>query len=421
MNVIIHPSNFCGEVQAPASKSLLIRAIFCAMLSKGTSKIYINNHCDDVLTAINCIKKLGAHIILANNILTVTGTNFSENKKSIVLDCNDSAAVLRFLLPITCALGIQVYYTGSDALKKRPINELISCLSQNGAEFSSNCLPFNTNGKLKSGDYIISGNISSQYISGLLLALPLLNKDSKIIVKNELVSLSYIDLTISVLQNFGINIAKTDYGYFIKGNCKFTSCDYHAEGDISGASFFLCMGAVNGDVTVKGININTLQGDMEICDILRRFGADVYITENSIRVKNNSLYGIELNAENIPDLVPAIASVATVSEGITTINGIQRLSLKESNRITSVCDMINSVGGCAKHQGSAIIIDGKPTLLGGNINGAGDHRIVMASSILSGKCLKPVEISDCDSVSKSYPNFWGNFKAVGGVFSYVGK
>jgi 3-phosphoshikimate 1-carboxyvinyltransferase len=302
-------------------------------------------------------------------------------------------------------------------LPQRPLSPLKEELEKKGVNFrTDNRFPLHLTGQLQSGEYEIEGNVSSQFITGLLMALPLLSGDSIVKIIPPFESKSYVDITISVLKKFGIEIEEKECLYTIKGNQEFVSPEeIKVEGDWSNAAFFLCGGALSEKgVTVTDLDINSPQGDKKILDVLSTMGADVQIDESGITVKRNKLRATTVDASDIPDLVPIISVVATACEGETRVINAERLRIKESDRIKSVAEMLLSVGADVKEIDDGIVINGKKELLGGVVNGYNDHRIVMSASILSTLCKDKIEITDNRAVEKSYPDFFADFNKMGG-------
>ena len=414
MTVICTPSVLGGKIKAISSKSDAHRILVCAALSARTTKIKCNVMSKDIAATIDCLKSMGTDILVSEDIITVIPKSF--NKKT-ELDCGESGSTLRFLMPLVSALGMDATITGHGRLPQRPISPLKEEMEKKGITFhTDNKFPLYLTGQLQSGEYEIKGNISSQFITGLLMALPILNGDSKIKIIPPFESKSYVDITISVLKKFGIEIEEQENLYIIKGNQKFVSPEeIKVQGDWSNASFFLCAGALSENgVTVTDLDINSPQGDKKILDLLKSMGANVEINENQITVKKNELNGVVIDASDIPDLVPIISVVATACNSETRVTGAERLRIKESDRIKSVVEMLLSVGADAEETKDGIIIRGGSTLAGGMVNGYNDHRIVMSASILSTLCNGKIEITDSNAVEKSYPDFFNDFNKMGG-------
>ena len=336
------------------------------------------------------------------------------------VDCIESGNTLRFMLPVAAALGKNVTFIGSGRLPERPIGDYLRLFPEHGVKCVSNGkLPVTIEGKLTGGRYEIAGNISSQYITGLLLALPILEEDSEIVLTTKLESKPYVDLTIKVLSDFGVAIGETEYGYFVKGNQKYIQRDYIVESDWSQAAFFLAAGAIGGDVTLKGLRADSAQGDKEIVDIIRRFGADIEMNESGIRCRKSALHGIEVDVTDIPDTVPAIAVTAAFAEGKTIITGAERLRYKESDRIESVVTNLKKMGVQVEETRDGMIITGS-AVNGAQLDGYNDHRIVMAFSIAALFAGGETEITQADSVNKTYPAFFEDYNRLGGKANVIG-
>ena len=414
MTVECTPSVLSGTIQSISSKSHAHRVLICAALSEKPTKIYCNVMSKDIAATIACLKSMGTEIITDGDTITVIPKEFNKDSS---LDCNESGSTLRFFMPVVSALGMNATINGRGRLPQRPISPLKEEMEKKGVAFhTGNVFPLHLSGQLQSGEYEIQGNISSQFITGLLFALPILQGDSKLKLIPPVESKSYLDITVSVLRQFGIEIQEKENLYIIKGNQKYTSPEeIRVEGDWSNASFFLCAGALcEKGVTVTDLDTNSPQGDKKILEVLKNMGADVSISGNEITVKKNKLNGITVDASNIPDAVPIISVMATACEGDTKIINAGRLRIKESDRIASVMDMLSSVGADVTETDDGIIIRGGNILTGGTVNGYNDHRIVMSASILSSLCKDKVIITDSNAVEKSYPDFFTDFNNMGG-------
>ncbi|MBQ4156070.1 MAG: 3-phosphoshikimate 1-carboxyvinyltransferase [Clostridia bacterium] len=411
MNVIIEKSTLKGKISAISSKSHAHRALICASLSDNESVIRCDNISKDIQATVNCLNDLGADITYLNNNFYVKPIDVSKSKDKI--DCGESGSTLRFLLPIICALGLKVSIKTHGRLSQRPLYPLDRELNKNGCVIQVNDDIISVSGKLKASEFLIEGNVSSQFISGLLFALPLIDGKSKIFIKEKFESYSYVLLTLDVLKKYGITY-KFENNSFELINSKYNSCDCVIEGDWSNAAFWLCAGAMlNDGLTVENLAINSVQGDKKIIDILSCFGAKIETNGNSVHISKSKFKGIVVDASDIPDLVPIICVLACCVDGNTTITNAQRLRLKESDRIKSVVNMISSFGGIAQETEDGLIISGCK-LKGGVVNSYNDHRIAMSAAIASIICEKNIEIIDAESVEKSYPMFYNDFKKLNG-------
>lgn len=392
--VKIKGSALNGSVVIPPSKSAAHRALICSYLAgEGTVKPIIDSK--DMQATVSVIDGL--------------------KKGAYILNCIESGSTLRFMIPVAAALGKNVTFVGEGRLPERPIGEYLELLPlHNVFVQSEGGLPLTISGKLRNGSYEVSGDISSQYITGLLMALAKLDGDSAIVLKTPLQSKPYVDMTIKVMKDFGVDITETDFGYLIHGGQKFNKIDYIVEGDWSQAAFFLVAGAVSGAVTVSGLDMNTTQGDKAILDVLRSFGAELEINEDSVRCVKSELTGAVVDATDIPDLVPIISVLAAFSKGQTVIKGAERLRFKESDRIESVVENLKRIGADVTETTDGMIINGGANLHSAQLKGYNDHRIVMAFSVAALLLEGETVIDDANSINKSYPGFFEDYNSIGG-------
>ena len=424
MNVSITPTPLNGTVAAIPSKSHLHRLLICASLasdllaSDSLGDTAIRLSCpmlsQDIEATVRCLNTLGAKVEYQNNELTVFPIKSSA--QTVTLDCGESGSLYRFLVPLVGVLNKTATFQLSAKLPQRPMDALWDTLEAHGAMIAGKGTATPTvSGTLTPGRYEIPGDISSQFISGLLFALPLLDGDNEIFVTGQTQSVGYIQMTLDALTAFSIRVTPTPTGFFIPGNQR-----YHAkntpvpEGDWSNSAFWLCSAACSGEITVTGLNPNSGQGDKAVCDILRQFGATVTRTENTVTVRKGELHGITIDSADVPDLVPALAVVAAAAIGTTTIQNICRLRLKESDRVATVCGLINALGGNAVSDENTMTITGNGTLSGGTYDAFQDHRIVMAVAIASTICRNPVTITNAQNVNKTYPEFFNDFIKLNG-------
>ncbi len=411
MDIIVNKSAINGEVFAPPSKSYAHRLILASYLCGKEVKIYNAGFSQDVLATIGAIKTLGAKIYSKDNYVTILKGELP--KENVVIDCNASGSTLRFLMPILSALNVNATLTGTKTLLSRPVDKLIACLKEGGAKIDG----FNVNGGLKSGTYYIDASISSQYITGLLFALSILDGESKIVLTSNAVSLGYINITIDVLKQFGVDVAFDKNVLTIKGNSyKNVKDSYVVEGDWSGAAFTLALGATSGYCKVKNLNLNSCQGDMKILDILRDFGANIELGKDWVIVKKSNLKGITVDIQNVPDLAQVIASVASFAEGKTTIVNIERLRIKESDRVMAIINSLNALNVVANVTGNAIEVVGGDKK-SGVIDGGNDHRTVMSAVVSATNVDGGVTILGAEAIEKSYVDFLQDFVAIGGSYS----
>lgn len=416
VDIVIQPSKVSGMVRAIGSKSDIHRSIICAAMADGETKIRGIVNSADVCATVRCIRALGVSAELKANECIIKPENYAEFPR---LDCGESGSTLRFLLPVTAALCGQGSFVGSGRLPKRPIGELVDAMTSGGVTFSSDHLPLTITGRLRAKTYTLPGNISSQYISGLLMALSIISGESIIKLTSRLESSAYADMTVDTLRRFGADITEGEGCYVIRGRERLASPHIiDTDGDWSNSAFFLVSGGINGSVTVEGLKSDSVQGDKKQAEILKKFGADVEWNGNAITVRSKKLYGGTVDLTEIPDSLPALAVFASFSEGETHFTGGARLRLKESDRLKTVYNMIIALGGKAIELPDGLIVQGGG-LTGGVVNGENDHRIVMAAAIAGVHCKKPVTILGAEAVRKSYPAFFEDLKKLGGRYDVI--
>lgn len=392
MDIIITPGTLRGTLEAPPSKS----------------------HAHRLMTAVALAGKKISESLCTSEDTRATFRCLNELHGGGILDCGESGTTLRFLLPVASALGINAEFIGHGRLPERPMSALNNALRENGAVISADNLPIKVSGQLHPGVFRVPGNISSQFISGLLFALPLLDGDSEIVIEGKRESVGYIDMTLDTLRSFSINIEETQSGYKIKGPQKYIEPDSpRVQGDWSNAAFFLCAGALGGETDITGLSPDSRQSDRTVVNILKDFGADVKCGD-MISVRGNGLRGIKIDISQCPDLFPTLAAAACAALGDTIFTNAARLRIKESDRIEAVEKMINSLGGFAESTEDSLTVRGTGTLPGGEVDSFNDHRIVMAAAIAACICENPVIIHDAQAVNKSYPNFFEDYRKLGG-------
>lgn len=413
MNVTVFPSAPTGTVSAISSKSAAHRLLICAAFAETETVIRCDTTNKDIDATAGCLCALGAKISYKPPYFHVTP--IKTPPKTAVLDCGESGSTFRFMLPIAAALGVNTSFVLSGRLPERPLSPLYEELLRHGAKLSpQGSNPFLCDGKLEGDQYRIRGDVSSQFISGLLFALVFSGNGGDIIIEGNTESQPYIDMTADALTRFGVHIEKTAEGYSVQKNARLIppAREISVEGDWSNAAFPLCMGALgNGSVTVRGLDVSSRQGDKAVLDILRRFGADIRVENDAVTVTGGKqLHGIEIDASQIPDLVPVLATVASASEGKTVIYGASRLRIKESDRLVTTRTMLTDLGADVTETADGLVINGKINLTGGTTQGFNDHRIAMSAAVASVVCSSPVTVTGAECVAKSYPDFWRDIK-----------
>jgi len=439
-----------GTVRAIASKSEAHRILICAALAENVSFIHCTETSEDIDATAACLSALGARIERIQTGFHVTPILTPSSPAT--LNCGESGSTQRFLLPVVGALGVSSSFQMAGRLPSRPLTGLYEEMVAHGCKLSAEGInPLTLEGKLTSGIYTIPGDISSQFISGLLLALPLLKGDSEIRVIGTLESRPYVDITLDTLRIFGINIEEretqsADTGeensFFIQGGQIYKSPKEVTVGsDWSNAALWLSAGAIiKTGITCTNLNLQSKQGDKRILDFLRQFGADVTLSSGTTDCKTNvsdgdfivglcegscevspaTLRGIEIDASDTPDLVPILAAVASVSKGKTTIRNAERLRIKESDRLSTVTETLTTLGADITETADGLIIVGKERLKGGEVSAHGDHRIAMTAAVISAACENDVIIHNAEAVNKSYPAFFDDFRdKLGGEWDEV--
>ncbi len=413
MDVILSPCALSGTIDdIIASKSLAHRAFICAAFADKPTRIECNSSSEDIVATTGVLRSMGAQIIKDGDIYTVTPIK-TLTEDEIEVDFGESGSTMRFILPILCALGIKAKMITHARLTTRPLSPLYEELISHGAKLSEQgkC-PLYCSGKLSGNEYTINGGVSSQFVSGLMFALAV-SGGGNIRIEGKLESASYVSLTVDMLKKFGVEVTKKDGCFTVKSQKIISPSYIRIEGDWSNAAFFLAAGALSEKgITVRPLCKDSIQGDRAIADILSKFGAEVSFDENAVSVKRKKLSALEIDAADIPDLVPIISVVAAASEGTTMIKNISRLRFKESDRVETVCNMLENLGIHTQADENTMTIYGSK-LHGGVVDSHNDHRIAMSAAIASCISDGPVTVKDAGAVKKSYPDFFEKIVVLG--------
>ena len=406
MTRTVAPGPRAGVIQIPASKSQAHRMLICAALSREPSRLILDGFSADIEATMQCLEALGARCEETANGLSVTPVGVCPAQAR--LDVGESGSTLRFLLPVLGALGVQAEIRMHGRLPERPLSPLWEVLEAHGMRLQQDGTILHTDGQLIAGDYSLPGNVSSQFISGLLFALPLLGGNSTLAVTGALQSARYVAMTEQALAAAGIFTKKDGQVWQIDGGQRYAAPAVQTvEGDWSNAAFFLCMGALSETgVTVTGLNPESLQADRAITEILTRFGAELTVSGQTVTVRRGALHGITLDAGPIPDLIPVVSCLAALCEGETRIINAARLRLKESDRLQTTAALISALGGSVRELPDGLVILGRARLSGGTADACGDHRIAMSAAMAACGCEGPVTVLGSECVAKSYPAFW---------------
>lgn len=395
MNVTIQPSRAVGYVTVPSSKSMAHRMLICAGLASGTSQIGGIDLNEDILATIACLRALGAECSVSGDTATVRGVDMKSAKPREILSCHESGSTLRFFIPLALMCGEKVSFTGTEKLLSRPLNIYADLCAQRGFTFTQNVSYVDVQGKLTADTYTVPGDISSQFISGLLLALPMVEGDSVISITPPVESRGYIDLTLQAMASFGVHARWQDeFTLVIPGNQQYTATDMYVEGDYSGAAFFEALNFLGGEVDIGGLNPDSLQGDKVYTEYFQRlsFGCPT------------------IDISNCPDLGPILFAVAAAKNG-AHFTGTHRLKIKESDRAAVMAEELSAFGtGVTVGENTVDIIPKAfhaPTRV---LQGHNDHRIVMSLAVLL--TLTGGSIEGAEAVSKSFPEFFDKLKAL---------
>ena len=416
---VIHPGAVSGTLTPPPSKSAAHRALICAALA-GSSTVDGVLPSEDMRATLRAVQALGTQAETAGEQVRFGARQPSAPGGSapVTVDCGESGSTLRFFIPLFAALGIDTVFTGSGRLPQRPLGVYADCLPPHGVTFTppanGDSLPLRVSGQLCGGEFALPGNVSSQFITGLLFALPLCREDSIIRLTTPLESAGYVDMTLAALRQAGITVEAAADGWRIPGGQAYRPADYTVEADWSQAAFLLAAGALAGDVRLHGLSLPSAQGDSAALDLFRRFGADITVDGSGIRCRRAPLHGIDIDAAQIPDLVPILAITAAFAEGTTRIFHAERLRIKESDRLAAVADGLKRLGAQVEETADGLCIHGGRPLTGGVVDGYNDHRIVMSMAVAALRCAGPVTICDAQSVVKSWPDFFTDFTRLGG-------
>ena len=406
-----------GVVVPPPSKSQAHRLLICAALGSAPCTIACSSVNDDIMATMRCLNALGADIKYADGLFSVSPVVL---QKRAILDCGESGSTLRFLVSVAAALGADATFVGAGKLPTRPMGDLCVALEQHGISFKKHEsgleLPLSCCGTLEGGSYTLPGNLSSQYLTGLLFALPLAEKGSVVEITGGLTSASYVDMTLDALRAAGIVVARKGDTYTIEGNQKYAlQGDVVVEGDWSSAAFWVVAGVIGKrPITIKGMKTDSLQGDRKIIDLLRSMGAYIEITPDAIVAHPSQLFGTDLDCADTPDLVPILSVAAATAQGETTFFNVGRLRYKESDRLAAMKSVLAAFG-IASFVGEDTfkVVGGEPLALTA-VDSFGDHRIAMSAAVLSTVAGGVTTIDGAECVAKSYPLFFDDFAALGG-------
>lgn len=411
----LSPATLGGCIAAIPSKSAAHRLFIAASLADHPSHWTLPTSSIDIDTTLDCMQSLGANIERHDSTVTIIPIR-SVNKQAII-DCQESGSTLRFLLPVSAALDATATFIGQGRLPQRPIADFLDVLKDLGAQTDSDTLPLTITGPLHGGSAALPGHVSSQYLTGLLLAAPLLNEALDIHLTTPLQSRPYIDLTIDIMRQFGITVHTNGEDFRVDASASYHLPDtpLSIEGDWSNAAFFLAAGALSAPITVSGLKQDSSQGDKAIVELLRGFGATVTVKGDTITVAPAPLHAQTISVKEIPDALPILAVIAAQAEGTTVFTDAERLRLKESDRIATTSNLLTALGVPCESDASSLRVTGVKQLHGNvTVDSANDHRIAMAAAIAALNCDGPIILNGASAVNKSYPHFFNDYNSLGG-------
>ena len=416
------PARIGGTVSAPPSKSMAHRAVLCSALAKGTSHIENLEFSKDILATLAAAGQLCARVESGPADVLVEGLGHFRPVFGPV-DCCESGSTLRFLIPLASLTGQSITFVGRGRLMERPQSVYETLYREQNLHFEQANGQLTVAGSLRSGEYTLAGNVSSQFISGLLFALPLLAGDSPLHLIPPVESRSYIDMTRAVQAAFGVTSRWLDGNTLaLPGRQHYHPCDHAVEGDYSQAAFPAVLGAVCGGVTVTGLRPDTLQGDAVILDLLRRCGAQFTREGDTVTFAKAPLHGVDIDLADCPDLGPVLMVLGLLCEGTTVIRNAERLRLKESDRIAAMEAELRACGGVLESEGGTITVHGCAEHLHapeGILHGHNDHRVVMSLAVLSAAAGLPLTVDDAEAIQKSWPNFFAAIRPLGVEVEYA--
>ena len=419
MRVIITPNKLKGDVVIPPSKSLSHRAIIAAGLARGESKISNIIYSKDILATISAMRSLGVEIKEFDDYLIIKGNKLK--RVNDVIDANESGSTIRFIIPIALTVDEKITFVGHNNLVNRPLDTFFEIFDNQNIKYEKEdkYLPLTVYSGIKPGEFNIRGDVSSQFITGLLYALPLLNGDSVINITTDLESKGYIDLTLDVLKMFGVNIINENYKKFIvKGNQEYKPFDYEVEGDYSQAAFFLEANMLGAEINLLKMNKDSNQGDKKILNDIKDFGGELEFKNNKLVLVNKNLKPAIIDFAQSPDLGPALTVLASLIPGESNFINAKRLRIKECDRITCMKEEIEKLGGNIKELPDGMIINGVNRFHGGVCDSHNDHRVVMSLAMATLMMDGDLVIENYEAINKSFPHFFKLFESLGGKVRY---
>lgn len=420
MERTFYPAHLKGAMAAPASKSEAHRSMICAGLTPGVTVLSGFMDSADMQATARCLTALGAAWRCEGDCLTIEG-GLERPHGLPVLDCGESGSTLRFFVPIALSVSGGGVFRMHGRLGQRPMDVYRELFVPRGVQWhmgigADGAAELTVQGHLECGGYVLPGNVSSQFVSGLLFALPMLQDTSTLTVQPPVESAGYIRMTVEALRRSGIVVEEmAPFTWRIPGGQTYRAQNGRLTGDYSQAAVMLCAGALGHEVTVTGLMAETTQGDRAILSHLSALGAGVREDAAGIQVEGGALHGAVLDVHDCPDIVPVLALVCQLAKGESRLTGCGRLRLKECDRLAATVDILNRLGGCARAEGDDLVIEGVKALKGGvTLDGYNDHRMVMLLSLAATLCQEPVTVQGVEALNKSWPDYLAAYAALGG-------
>lgn len=402
-------------VNIPSSKSYVHRMAICAALANGRSIISNVNFSNDITATLDCLNTLGCGVKKSENEIVIDGGSFSDGHNTYY--CGESASTLRFMIPVVLAVAGGGRFIGSETLMKRPLDSYLKLFDENGIKYEYEAGKFlSVEGTFSKDEYSLDGGVSSQFVTGMLLALAYTGGRKRLNITGSMSSAPYVDITREVMAQFGVKAELDGNGFTIDGTNGFIPQNGTAQGDYSQSAFFIAAALEGGKIRLKNLSSETAQGDSAIIGLAEKMGGRIEKNGSDIIVYKSNLHSVgTIDGADFPDIVPPLALICTQCAGDTVITNVSRLKIKESNRLTAVENLLNTLGADVKTDDNNIYIKGGAKLCGGTVSAVNDHRIAMTAAAASVMASGSVTIEESESVNKSYPNFFDDFEKLGGV------
>lgn len=420
MDIKFEPSRLCGSVEAVSSRAELQRIMIAAALCEKKTVISCNGISEEIKLTADCLNALGANVSVEEKRITVEPIKLENASDEI--NCGNSSLLLRFLLPVAALFGLNVKFTSSAAPISKPVIPLRNEMQSNGVKFSPPWkYPIEISGKLEAGEFNISGAMGTRYVTGLLLALPLADGDSVIHIPEKAEFKNYIDMTVEIIKSFGVEIKKENNCLYIKGRQKYISPgEITVSGDWLYSAYLLTAGAISGELSVTGLDVNTHQSEVKIIDILKSFGAEVKVEKDKVSVKKSELIGTQIDTAELDCLVPAVISLAAFCKsGLTVISNVAETRINGRNAAAVLSDCLCAVGGASTEADNGLIVWSNESIIGGEFPCFNDLKTAMLAAVTGSGSQNGITLKNAECINKLYPDFLNSLKKLGGVLNVI--